>query len=50
MKDCKDCEYCDGFDYRDGTPECSHEGGYMHCPFNDHERVQKSRILITLFK
>lgn len=43
MKDCKDCEYCGGFDYSDGTPECSHEGGYMNCPFNDCEKVKKTQ-------
>ena len=28
MKDCKDCEYFNGYDWEDGTPECEYDGGY----------------------
>lgn len=27
MKDCENCKYCNGFDYDDGTPNCTCEGG-----------------------
>ena len=35
MKECKDCEYFEeGYDSSDGTPYCSHDGGYEYCPYN----------------
>lgn len=34
MKECKDCEYFDGYDYSDGTPCCEYDGGYEKCPYN----------------
>lgn len=43
MKNCDNCEYCDGYNRLDGTPDCSYEGGYEHCPFNDCEKVKKTR-------
>ena len=30
MKDCKDCEFFNGYDYSDGTPHCDCEGGYEY--------------------
>lgn len=43
MLECKDCEYFDGYDGLDGTPDCSYEGVYEHCPFNDYESVKKTQ-------
>lgn len=34
-KDCKDCEYFDGYDHSDGTPYCDCDGGYECCPYNN---------------
>ena len=33
MKECKNCEFFNGYDYDDGTPLCSYEGRkhrYVH--------------------
>ena len=48
MKDCKDCEYFEGYDYSDGTPYCSNDGGYERCPFNDMSNVKKNGIKIEI--
>ena len=48
MKDCKDCEYFDGYDYSDGTPCCENDGGYECCPFNDMSNVKKNGIKIEI--
>ena len=34
-KDCKNCEYFDGYDSSDGTPLCNFDGGYAYCPYNN---------------
>ena len=39
MKECKNCEFFNGYDYDDGTPLCSYEGGYWECPYNDKSEV-----------
>lgn len=31
MKNCKDCEYFNGYDHSDGTPYCDYDGGYECC-------------------
>lgn len=52
MKDCKDCEFFNGYDYSDGTPYCDYEttegNGYAHCPFNDSTNVKKKGINIEI--
>lgn len=48
MKECKNCEYFDGYDYTDGTPYCNCEGGYEACPFNDYRELKNNGIKIEL--
>lgn len=48
MKDCKDCEYFDGFDRSDGTPYCKYDGGYEDCPYNCTGRINEDEFKITL--
>lgn len=47
-KECKECDYFDGYDYDDGTPNCSCEGGYESCPFNDMAPAEKKGIKIEI--
>lgn len=48
MKECRECEYFDGYDYSDGTPCCDYEGGYEMCPYNDCTNVKKNGIKIEI--
>lgn len=52
MKDCKDCDFFEGYDYSDGTPRCSYseEGGngYEYCPYNDCSQVKKKGVNIEI--
>lgn len=48
MKDCENCKYCNGFDYDDGTPNCTCEGGMGGCPYNDEGKVKEEEFKITL--
>ena len=48
MKDCRECEYCNGFDWEDGTPCCEYDGGYEKCPFNDVSDLKKEGIKIEI--
>ena len=48
MKDCKDCEFFEGYDYSDGTPYCDCEGGYEMCPYNDTAQVKNNGIKIEI--
>lgn len=49
MKECKDCEYFEGrYDSSDGTPYCSHDGGYEYCPYNCQGTVNRDELKITL--
>lgn len=48
MKDCEKCEYCEGIDYYDGTPNCTCEGGASSCPYNDSGDISKNEFKITL--
>lgn len=45
MKDCENCKYCDGFDYDDGTPDCTCKNG---CPYNDEGEIKEDKFKITL--
>ena len=48
MKDCKDCDYFGGYDYTDGTPDCSFKGGYENCPYNRAGSAKENNFKITL--
>lgn len=48
MKDCKDCEYFNGYDWSDGTPECEYDGGYESCPYNDEAPKKKTGMKIEV--
>lgn len=52
MKDCKDCEYFEGYDYSDGTPNCTYcengGTGYEYCPYNDGANVKKNGFKIEI--
>ena len=52
MKECKQCEFFEGYDYSDGTPHCSYEEngkhGYEYCPFNDYTDVKKQGMKIEI--
>lgn len=52
MKDCKDCEFFEGWDYSDGTPHCSYTenggNGYEYCPFNDMSNTKKNGYKIEI--
>lgn len=41
MRECKECEFFNEYDYNDGTPICDIDGGYENCPFCDHSTVKK---------
>lgn len=48
MKECKECEYCCGFDWEDGTPNCEYDGGYECCPYNDSSNIKKNGMKIEI--
>ena len=52
MKECKECEFFNGYDYSDGTPHCSYEEngnhGYEYCPYNDCADVKKQGMRIEI--
>ena len=52
MKDCKECDFFEGYDYSDGTPRCSYSendcNGYEYCPYNDSTTVRKDGIKIEI--
>ena len=53
MKDCKDCEFFEGYDYSDGTPRCSYSedgncNGYEYCPYNDSSQVKNKGVKIEI--
>lgn len=48
MKDCKDCEYFNGYDYDDSTPRCGYNGGYEDCPYCCEGDVEEDKCKITL--
>lgn len=52
MKDCKECDFFEGYDYSDGTPRCSYSengcNGYEYCPYNDSTTVIKDGIKIEI--
>lgn len=48
MKDCQDCEYFNGYDWSDGTPECEYDGGYENCPYNDEAPKKKNGMKIEV--
>jgi phage terminase small subunit len=48
MKDCKDCEFFNGYDWEDGTPCCEYDGGYEKCPFNDESDIKNNGMKIEI--
>lgn len=48
MKDCKDCEFFNGWDYSDGTPHCDCEGGYEYCPYNYSAEIKNNGMKIEI--
>ena len=53
MKDCKECEFFEGYDYSDGTPRCSYSedgncNGYEYCPYNDCSQVKNKGMKIEI--
>ena len=48
MKECRECEYFEGWDYSDGTPCCSYDGGYEGCPFNEQSNITNNGIKIEI--
>lgn len=48
MRECKECEYFEGWDYSDGTPRCTCDGGYEACPFNNQSNITNNGIKIEI--
>lgn len=48
MKDCRECEHFDGWDYSDGTPICDYEGGFENCPFCHEANTKKNGMKIEI--
>lgn len=48
MKECKDCEFFNGYDYSDGTPNCDYDGGYECCPYNDMANTRNDGMKIEI--
>ena len=48
MKECRECEYFNGYDYEDGTPHCDYDGGYDHCPFCDSTDIKQNGFKIEI--
>ena len=48
MKNCISCDYFGGYDYSDGTPDCSFKDGYENCPYNCTGSVKENNFKITL--
>lgn len=52
MKDCRECEYFNGYDYSDGLPMCDYEEngkcGYEYCPYNCESDVKKNGFKIEV--
>ena len=48
MKECKDCEFFNGYDWEDGTPCCEYDGGYEKCPFNDESDIKNNGMKIEI--
>lgn len=48
MRECKECEFFEGWDYSDGTPHCTCDGGYEECPYNDQSKLTNNGIKIEI--
>lgn len=48
MKECKDCEFFNGYDYSDGTPKCDCDGGYECCPYNGMANTRNNGMKIEI--
>lgn len=48
MKECRECEYFNGYDYDDGTPYCDYDGGYEQCPYCDSTNIKQNGFKIEI--
>ena len=48
MKECKDCEFFNGYDYDDGMPLCEYDGGYENCPYNDESKTINNGMKVEI--
>ena len=48
MKECKECEHFNGWDYSDGTPDCDYDGGYEACPYCDYANTKNKGMKIEI--
>lgn len=48
MKECRECEFFNGYDYEDGTPMCEYEGSYENCPYCDSANMKQSGFKIEI--
>lgn len=48
MKECRECEYFNGYDYDDGTPYCDYDGGYKNCPYCDSTDIKQNGFKIEI--
>lgn len=48
MKECRECEYFNGYDYDDGTPICDYDGGYENCPYCDSSNIKQNGFKIEI--
>lgn len=52
LKECKECEFFNGYDYSDGTPKCDYTDGdkcgYEYCPYNDYRNCIKEGISLKI--
>ena len=38
---CEQCSFFKGYDWHDGSPNCSYSGGYANCPYKKYIEVSK---------
>ena len=48
MKSCRECDYFEGYNFDDGTPQCACDGGFESCPYNDHSNVRQTGMKIEI--
>lgn len=53
-KDCNSCDYCEGWCWDDGMPQCTYqdeasgEKGYEYCPYNDQSTIKNNGMKIEI--
>ena len=48
MRECRDCEFFNGWDYSDGTPRCDCDGGYESCPYCNYANAKNNGMKIEI--